>query len=90
LLKVKEGENFNRRNTLSILRIKICSLTQRLGKKAIYGWTLANCGSLVFSVVELLITFGSDSDHLKFQNTSTKFQINSKQQYPITKTALHH
>jgi len=39
LLKVKEGENFNHRNTLSILRTKICSLTQRLGKKAIYGWT---------------------------------------------------
>jgi len=37
LLKVKEGENFNRRNTLSILRIKICSLAQILGKKAIYG-----------------------------------------------------
>jgi len=46
LLKVKEGENFNHPDvigtgihTLSILRTKICSLTQRLGKKAIYGWT---------------------------------------------------
>jgi len=39
LLKVKEGDpdsiGINHRNTLSILRIKICSLTQRLGKKAI-------------------------------------------------------
>jgi len=49
LLKVKEGENFNHPDgigtgihTLSILRIKICSLTQRLGKKAIYGWALGN------------------------------------------------
>jgi len=44
LLKVKKGDpdsiGINHRNTLSILRIKICSLTQRLGKKAISEWTL--------------------------------------------------
>jgi len=33
LSKAKEGEDFNRRNTLSISRIKILSLTQKLGKK---------------------------------------------------------
>ena len=32
LFKVKEGENFNHRNTLSISRINILSLTQRLGR----------------------------------------------------------
>jgi hypothetical protein len=31
----KEGENFNRRNTLSISRIKICSLTPHHGKTAV-------------------------------------------------------
>ena len=31
--KVKGGEGFNRRNTLSISRIKILNLTQRLGKR---------------------------------------------------------
>ena len=31
----KEGENLNRRNTLSISRIKICSLTPHHGKTAV-------------------------------------------------------
>jgi hypothetical protein len=55
LFKVKEGEIFNRRNTLSISRIALkvapsglksrtacqkLNLTPRLGKRAIYGWAL--------------------------------------------------
>ena len=33
LFKFKEGDNFNRRNTLSISRIKNLSLTPKLGKR---------------------------------------------------------
>ena len=35
-VQIKEGENFNRRNTLSISRIRIVSLTQIWAKKTVF------------------------------------------------------
>ncbi len=42
LVEFKEGENFNRRNTLRILRIKIWAWRSKSGKLAICGWARVN------------------------------------------------
>jgi len=42
--KIKEGENYNHRNTLKYFEDYNLSLTQRLGKITVFGRALLNIG----------------------------------------------